>query len=286
MKNISTESANGKIFKASFNKGVELHSWNINNPKGHRKFKIKAPHFHNEFQIGFLKKGLIENNYRNRKIAIQPNELYIIEPQEIHSEYILQEKEVSFNFIFIPASLLEQANKDLLGIDVDKQVFQNLGIDNTTLNSQLVHKLQAVFNSCKNIFAQLESEQNLINFISLLLNAKSNSKERGFRKGSKKTSDNIKEYMNENLFTAISLDALSNEMAVSKFHLGRIFLSETNMTIHKYLMNLKICKAKELLNKDYSISDVASKLLFTDTSHFIKNFKRASSQTPGQFRSL
>ncbi|MFP5042536.1 AraC family transcriptional regulator [Parasediminibacterium sp. JCM 36343] len=281
MRNISTESADGKIFKSSFSKGVELHSWSIRNPKGYKKLKIKAPHFHNEFQIGYLKKGLIENNYRNRNIILPPNELYIIEPQEIHSEYLVHEKEVCFDFIFIPIYLIEEGNIELL--DKSKQSFEDLVLDNKALNFQLINKLQAIFNSYKGLSTQLERELSLIDFVTVLIDIKANQKEKDLKNNSKKIIDNLKEYMNENIFTAISLDQLSKEMAVSKFHLGRLFLSETNMTIHKYLMNLKICKAKELLNKNHSIGDVASKLLFTDKSHFIKCFKRLTSQRPGDF---
>jgi AraC-like DNA-binding protein len=284
MKSISTEFGNGKIFKPAFNKGVELHSWSFNNFKGYKKIKIKSPHFHNEFQIGYLEKGLIENNYRNRKIMIPPNELYIIEPQEIHSEYLVQEEEVGFNFIFIPTDLLKQVSIDLF--DGNKLNFQDLVIKDKSLNFQIIQKLKTTFNSYQNLSTQLEREQNFIDFISLLSNVKSRLKERDFKNEGKKIIANLKEYMSENIFTAISLDILSNEMAVSKFHLGRIFLEETNMTIHKYLMNLKICKAKELLNNDTSIGDIASKLGFTDKSHFIKCFKRATAQTPGEFRNL
>ena len=129
----------------------------------------------------------------------------------------------------------------------------------------------------------MEKEQILIDFVISLLDKKANPKEKGLKNNSKKVINNLKDYMNENIFTAISLDTLSKEMAVSKFHLGRLFLSETNMTIHKYLMNLKICKAKELLNNGHSISDVTLKLGFTDKSHFTKCFKRLTSQSPGEF---
>ena len=284
MNSISTEFADGKIFKSALNKDVELHSWNIRNPKGHKKLKIKVPHFHNEFQIGYLKKGLIENSYRNQRIIIQPNQLYIIEPQEIHSEYLVQEKEVCFDFIFIPTDLMKQASTDLP--EGRKQGFKDLVIDSKTLNFQLIKKLQKIFISYSGLFADLEREQNLIDFVTVLLEVESKLKEQDLKNNSQKVIHNLKEYINENIFTPISLDGLSNEMGVSKFHLGRLFLSETNMTIHKYLMTLKICKAKELLNNDHSIADIASKLLFTDKSHFIKCFKRATSQTPGEFRNL
>jgi AraC-like DNA-binding protein len=286
MKKILTEFANSQIFKPSSNKGVELHSWNISNSKGYKKFRIKSPHFHDEFQVGYLKKGLIENNYRDQKIIVPPNQLYIIEPHEIHSEYIVKEEAVTFDFIFIPTGLMEQANIDLLDQEWNKRIFQDLLIENKVLNNQLIQKLQTISNACRNLSTPLEREQSLIDFVSQISSNQMDLKERRLKNENKKIIANIVDYMNENIFTPISLDGLSNEMGVSKFHLGRLFLASTNMTIHKYLMNLKICKAKELLNNDHSIGDVASKLLFTDKSHFIKCFKRATSQTPGEFRNL
>jgi AraC-like DNA-binding protein len=286
MKKISTESANGTIFKPSFNKGVELHSWHINNAKGHRKFKIKAPHFHDEFQIGYLKKGFIENTYRNRKIIIPPNQLYIIEPNEIHAEYITQEKDVAFDFLFLPTDLMTEANMNLFDTDEHVQIFKDLLMDDKHLNEQLIQKLKTIFNAYKNPSTPMEREQSLIDFVSLLSSSQTDLKAKSLKNEGKKIIKSLKDYMAERIFTPVSLDVLSKETGVSKFHLGRTFLSETNMTIHKYLMNLKICKAKELLNHDYGIGEVASKLLFTDKSHFIKCFKRATSETPGEFRNL
>ncbi len=284
MISVSSEFATGKIFKPSFNKGLELHSWSIENEKEYKKFKIKSPHFHDEFQIGYLKKGIIENNYRNEKIVIEPNQLYIIEPHEIHSEYILQEKEVAFDFIFVPTDLLKEANLELFG--AESQKLYDFMITNDAINLHLIQKLKNVFSSHKNLTTQLEKEQSIVDFITGFSEIKSDAKQRDFKNVSKVLVRNLKEYMNENVFTNISLDLLSVEMSMSKFHLGRIFLSETNMTIHKYLMNLKICKAKELLNNDNSICYVAKQLGFTDKSHFIKCFKRATSETPGEFRNI
>jgi hypothetical protein len=235
MKKISTEFANAKIFKPSFNKGVELHSWNISNSKEHKKFKIRAPHFHDEFQIGYLKKGLIENNYRNSKTIIQPNQLYIIEPNEIHAEYIVHEKEVSFDFIFLPTDLITEANISLFETDANAQIFRDLLINNKNLNFQLIQKLKTVFNSYKNVSTHMEREQSLIDFVSLFSSYLTDFKERDLEKEGKKIVDSLKDYMAENIFTPISLEVLSNEMGVSKFHLGRTFLSETNMTIHKFV---------------------------------------------------
>jgi AraC-like DNA-binding protein len=286
LKPILTEFGSGKIYKPSLKNGVELHSWNIHNPKGYRKFKLKSPHFHDEFQIGYLKKGLIENDYRNEKITIAPKQLYIIEPKEIHSEFIVNEKEVLFDFIFIPVCLMEEASNDLMDIELGKFAFKELLIRNEVLNSVLLQKLQTAFNSFENTTSLFEREQSLVDFISFVSASQPNLKEQSLQRVSKNIVRNVKDYMIENIFTTISLDTLAKEMSVSKFHLGRIFHSDTNMTLHKYLLNLKICKAKDLLNNDHGIGDVALKLGFTDKSHFIKCFKKATSQTPGEFRNF
>ncbi len=242
MINISSEFAVGKIFKPSFNKGLELHSWNIENAKEYKKFKIKSPHFHDEFQIGYLKKGVIENNYRHEKIIVPPNQLYIIEPHEIHSEYILQEKEVAFDFIFVPTDLLEEANRELF--DAKRQKSHDFMVTNDALNLHLIQKLKNVFCSHGNLTTQLEKEQSLIDFITAFSGVKSDSKRRDFKNESKALVKNLKEYMTENIFTDISLDLLSNEMSVSKFHLGRIFLAETNRYISYRIVAIKINGSK------------------------------------------
>ena len=93
-----------------------------------------------------------------------------------------------------------------------------------------------------------------------------------------------KTYINNNICEKILLEDISSELNISKEHLTRKFKEIEGITPYTYVLNLKIEKAKQLLAKDYDISEVAFKIGFFDQSHFNKVFKKHVSTTPKAYK--
>lgn len=85
-------------------------------------------------------------------------------------------------------------------------------------------------------------------------------------------------------------DITVNELATHKYfvnpsYLSRLFKTETGMTFSRYLKELRMKKAAELLQEsDLKIGDVASCVGYNDVSYFIQTFKKQYSMTPEQFK--
>ena len=85
-------------------------------------------------------------------------------------------------------------------------------------------------------------------------------------------------------------DITVNELAAHKYfvnpsYLSRLFKSETGMTFSKYLKELRMKKAAELLKEsELKIGDVACCVGYNDVSYFIQTFKKQYSMTPEQFK--
>jgi len=72
-------------------------------------------------------------------------------------------------------------------------------------------------------------------------------------------------------------------LSVSRFE--HVFREITGMSPNKYLMNLRINRAKELLAEtDLSVADISSLLGFSSLSYFIRIFKKYTYTTPLNFR--
>ena len=69
-------------------------------------------------------------------------------------------------------------------------------------------------------------------------------------------------------------------------YLSRLFRRFLGCSAYEYLTTYRINKAKELLLVESSleIQEIAIRTGFSDTSHFIAMFKKASGLTPGEFR--
>jgi AraC-like DNA-binding protein len=98
--------------------------------------------------------------------------------------------------------------------------------------------------------------------------------------------DGIIEYINNHLDEDIGIDKLSKEFYLSKFHLSREFKKHTGTTIHRYAVQKKLIKAKELILKDYPINGVYKQSGFGDYSNFFRAFKNEYGVTPKQFYEL
>ncbi len=281
---VETANSSGKIFKSLADSGLEAQHWKLRNDTNNSKLKLRSAHFHDEFQIGFSAEGYLENIRRGAKEIIAPNRLYFIQPGEIHAENAIIKEALHLHFVFINQRLMDEITAESANrkhIDVS---FTNFLIENKFLNKLLLDKFKTLVSSLENGRSKLEQTGNLFDFIECAA-SKSIGEAVETRKNvvEKKLVKVVKEYLSENLSENVSLDTLSQETHTSKFHLLRQFKRETGLTIHRYLIQLRICQAKEFLKSGKSISQTAFELGFNDQAHFSKCFKRFTSQTPGQF---
>ncbi|MDA8388612.1 MAG: DNA-binding response regulator [Nitrospiraceae bacterium] len=92
-------------------------------------------------------------------------------------------------------------------------------------------------------------------------------------------------HMERNFSGDIRLPVLAREAGLSKYHLCRAFKRHTGFTPMRYLARLRVERAKALLNHDsLSVSTVAVEVGFNDLGGFIKQFKRLTGFTPGEFK--
>lgn len=82
-----------------------------------------------------------------------------------------------------------------------------------------------------------------------------------------------------------SLDKLSKEVGISKFHMVRVFRNAIGVSPAKYLARIKIDLAKELLiSTNSTIISISTELGFDHLSTFNKSFKANTGLSPSQFR--
>ncbi len=83
----------------------------------------------------------------------------------------------------------------------------------------------------------------------------------------------------------ISLELLSRESDVSSYYLSKLFREETGETFMEYLTNLRINKAKELINTtDRTMKDICQAVGYGDPNYFSRMFKKNVGVTPTEYR--
>ena len=81
------------------------------------------------------------------------------------------------------------------------------------------------------------------------------------------------------------LSVLAAEYGYSATYLGKLFHKSVGISFSNYLLNSRINYAKILLmNSELSISEIAEKLGYYDTAHFVNQFKKIVGSTPTAYR--
>ncbi len=96
-------------------------------------------------------------------------------------------------------------------------------------------------------------------------------------------SQRIKQYIQANIAQPVSLDQLSNDMFVSKYHLMRIFKEQTGRTVHQYITLLRLAHAKKLISEGISCVVACGASGYVDYSTFYKAFTKQYQISPHNF---
>lgn len=93
------------------------------------------------------------------------------------------------------------------------------------------------------------------------------------------------DYIENNLKEKILLEDLAKIAFLSKFHYHRIFHEIIGETVMDYIRKRRLTEAaKELVESDEKIIDIALKYQFSSQESFTRAFKKMFDISPGEFR--
>lgn len=94
-----------------------------------------------------------------------------------------------------------------------------------------------------------------------------------------------KEYIDNYYYEDISLDFISKKFFLNSAYFCELFKKEVGCSFNKYINNLRIDKAKELLKDlDMKPTDVAELVGFKELGYFCIVFKKATGMTPTEYK--
>lgn len=95
-----------------------------------------------------------------------------------------------------------------------------------------------------------------------------------------------RDYIHDHLFTPLSLERISHQASLSKYHFLRLFRQQFGMTPHQYVLNCRINRAREALAAGAQLDDVVHDYGFADLSHLNRRFKPVFGMTPRQYQQI
>jgi len=229
------------------------------------------PHFHETYSIGFFTKGGCRYKIGSKENIVNAGDIRIIPPFELHKTY---EGEWQYLHVDLKPELIlnflqsVESNTDFLSYKL--------------INDQTLFHYG--FSLYKNMNNPLEFEESLLYFCERIYKNYFNSF--CILDYSKSKLSNAIEYIftywNRNDLT---VETLAKNCNLSLYHFTRNFSRIYGITPHKFIMSLRVEKAKEkILNTNLPMSFIAYECGFSDQSHMIKIFKKILGYKPGILR--
>lgn len=84
----------------------------------------------------------------------------------------------------------------------------------------------------------------------------------------------------------LQTQAIAQRVALSEYHFARLFKTAFDITVHQYVLRLRLNRARHLLElSPTSITDIALTVGYSSLSAFIHAFRRYCGITPSEYRS-
>lgn len=95
------------------------------------------------------------------------------------------------------------------------------------------------------------------------------------------------DYIQEHIGERITVKTLSDQLGLSESYISKIFCKDVGISVSQYIMNMKLDKAKNLLQySEMSVIEISKYLSFSSQSHFISVFQKNVGITPHKYRNI
>lgn len=97
--------------------------------------------------------------------------------------------------------------------------------------------------------------------------------------------ENAVSYINQNIASELKVDAICEQVNMSKYYFCRKFKEHIGITVMEYILKTRLALAKNELKKTKTpVSEISEKFGFSSTSYFCRVFKEDCGETPLQYR--
>ncbi len=95
----------------------------------------------------------------------------------------------------------------------------------------------------------------------------------------------VKEYLDREYSSKITLDGLAAHFYINKYYLTKVFKEQYGQSITNYLLNVRITKAKQLLRfSEKSVEEIGMEVGLGAPHYFSQTFKSAEGVPPSTYR--
>ena len=239
-------------------------------------------HHHDFYEVYYLQGGYVEYWVDGRIIRLEPGDILLINPQELHRPLVGPQTKVYDRIVlWINKAYLDQELSRCFDQDLPNRLSPRDRERNVL--KQLVGELVQEYYSreygsrisANGLFLQL-----MVRLNRMALQTKVPDKEeRQLSELVRKSMD----YIRDNLSKPLSLEEIAGHLYVSKYHLSHAFSREVGVSIYRYIMLRRLLLARQQLLTGQSAGQVSIACGFSDYASFYRAFKAEYGVSPRQY---
>ena len=232
-------------------------------------------HFHDYYVIGIVENGERILFLKDKEHILKKGDIFFFNPKETHS--CINKEPFKCKIFHIQKNTMSYFIKKITGKNYCLKFINNVYANECVFNKLLFLYKRILVND-------KQKKEILMNTLKTII--EKNSKIiKDYQSTFTYEINLVCSFMKEHYKEHIDLKQLCEYSNLSKSTLSRYFIKSIGVTPYRYLQILRIEKAKELLNDEYKIIDIAINTGFTDQSHFSNLFRNFIGIPPGLYKS-
>ena len=248
-------------------------------------------HHHDFYEIYFFLSGSVHYTVESRQYQLKPGDILLISPLELHQPMIQTEKEPYERVVlWVSRSCLAALSGEGAALDQCFDIHSPRHTNLLRLDAVSVRRLQDMADSLieereRKLFGWELNTRALLTRILVELNRRMQEAPVGFEVPDESSGiiAGVLRYINENFNDDISLDSLSEQFFVSKYHLSRESKRLVGTSVYRYIIQKRLIMAKQKMLAGLNPTDVYCNCGFGDYANFYRAFRAEYGISPKEF---
>lgn len=235
-------------------------------------------HVHTTYTVGLIESGVEEFEHAGSTLRAGAGQVLLLNPEVVHTGQAGVPEGWRYRVLYPAVEVVTQVAAEL-GASRGTPHFPDTVVD----DPEAARLLRAVHGSAESGDA-LAASSALHQALAVLLRRHAARPPDPSRRGAPPQAVRAaRDILHERMSEPPSLDDLAAAVGVDRFALLRAFRAAYGLPPHAYLTNLRVTRARILLDAGVRPAEVAARLGFTDQAHLTRHFKRIVGVPPGAY---